>query len=1219
MGRLLVFIAGLLVVALFTALIAPFFIDWTDYRKEFEQQASLILGKKVEVVGTVSARLLPFPSITMNDVRVGTDERGEALITVAHFAMDAELAPFLSGEAKIFDMRIDQPKAQIRLLKDGTLDWVRTGNPQIPAKSVVLEHVSITGGEVDFIDEETGKTRQVRNLTADVSAKSLAGPWRIVGNGWLDGQTGQFTLSTGAPDNESEFRLKARLEPDAQNLTVDLEGALKIVDLKPRYEGNFSVTDRLQTGDKPKPDAKTAGPRVKGKFELTNESITIPDYRLESGSLSDPYVVTGHAKLDTGKVPQFDLTAEGQQIDVSRVGNDGETGKTSREANVSARIRLQAMLAVLADIPIPQVPGQAHVTLPAIVAGDTTLRNVILNVRPNGDGWTIKQAEAELPGRTKVEAKGELKLVDAQSFTGNMLVASTQPSGLATWLSGAVDPALRNVKTTGFSADVNLSPNLQQFENLEIAVGPASLRGRLERQATDGIVPKLSVDLDGDAIDYDALRAIVSLFTGAQSEGALFEHDIAAKLSAKHFSIQDVQADDVTTLFTFSKGRLGLEKLDIGSLGGATVSVQGQLQDGDELPTGTLDSLIYAEDPTALLTILQSKLGNHPALDRLVQNARYYKGADLRLNLTTGGNNDWPVKITLQGSANGSQISSTYSAETLAFGADNEFSLDLKLENPAPSVLLGQMGLDPLPFEGDANTEASLNLAYSTGEPIAATFTFKADHTDFSAKGQIEIDAGHFMVGNYDIALKAGDLEPYLLMAGIGLPQMGTGLPVLLQSHLDISPEAITVRDLRGSLDQNELAGQLMIARNSNPIAVTGALSLSQLDLPWLGETILGPLYSMNDFGFSQEQLAVSPIAGISADLDLNAKHLWAGVFSPFDDVKGKLRYGAGTLDLTDMSGGWQGGSAKGRRSLANSGGSGLLQGRVDVSGANAAGISWVADGKPVVQGTFDLALALETSGKSVAGMWDSLSGSGSMTLHDAVVSGLNLTALDSILPPADMIKGEVTAEAVSPFVMPIIHDGTANLGTVAIPFTIANGKVLAETISAKSDKADFAADAKINLKDLTLQARMRTAYNAGEEALSGADPAITFNWTGSLRQPEEQIDISELTNYLSLRTFERERRRVEALQSNALEKQRLRREVALYKWLAQERERVDQEMLMRKIQQDKLEEAAKAEEDARLKALGIEVDPAPLADQTLVPLTPGQIQQGQDLAAPGH
>ncbi len=46
-GRFLVFLGGVIVVALFVALLAPLFIDWTDFRKNFEDQASRIIGKKV--------------------------------------------------------------------------------------------------------------------------------------------------------------------------------------------------------------------------------------------------------------------------------------------------------------------------------------------------------------------------------------------------------------------------------------------------------------------------------------------------------------------------------------------------------------------------------------------------------------------------------------------------------------------------------------------------------------------------------------------------------------------------------------------------------------------------------------------------------------------------------------------------------------------------------------------------------------------------------------------------------------------------------------------------------------------------------------------------------------------------------------------------------------------------------------------------------------------
>ena len=240
LGRILVGLGGLLVALLFAALIAPLFIDWTGFRQEFEEQASRIIGKKVVVHGTVDARFIPFPSVTLHDVRVGSEADGTPLVQVAEFSMDAELAPFLSGEALIFDMRISKPKARIRLLKDGRLDWMRGSQASIPAKTVVLENVRISDGDIEFIDEQSGRTRRVTGLNADMSATSLAGPWRIDGSGALDGEKGRFTLSTGMPDPRGEgLRLKARILPEGRPVGVDLEGALTVAEGKPSYLGDL--------------------------------------------------------------------------------------------------------------------------------------------------------------------------------------------------------------------------------------------------------------------------------------------------------------------------------------------------------------------------------------------------------------------------------------------------------------------------------------------------------------------------------------------------------------------------------------------------------------------------------------------------------------------------------------------------------------------------------------------------------------------------------------------------------------------------------------------------------------------------------------------------------------------------------------------------------------------------------------------------------------------
>ena len=49
LARLFIVVGSLVAAALFSALIAPYFVDWTNFRQDFESQASRIIGKKVVV------------------------------------------------------------------------------------------------------------------------------------------------------------------------------------------------------------------------------------------------------------------------------------------------------------------------------------------------------------------------------------------------------------------------------------------------------------------------------------------------------------------------------------------------------------------------------------------------------------------------------------------------------------------------------------------------------------------------------------------------------------------------------------------------------------------------------------------------------------------------------------------------------------------------------------------------------------------------------------------------------------------------------------------------------------------------------------------------------------------------------------------------------------------------------------------------------------------
>ncbi|WEX76301.1 AsmA family protein [Sinorhizobium numidicum] len=1177
LARILVTIGGLLVVALFAALIAPLFIDWTDFRKDFEREASRIMGKPVVVHGSVDARLIPFPTVTLKDVRVGSADGGVPLIQVAQFSMSAELAPFLSGEALIFDMRLEQPRARIRLQPDGTLDWARGPRAAIPAKTVMLENVEIADGEIEFVDEQTGRTRRISDLSADLSARTLAGPWKIEGRAVLDGEAGSFSFSSNEVNEEGALSLRARLTPDKRPFGVELEGDLKVVDFRPVYGGRFTLTE-----NRPAEEAKTGGGlRINGEFQLTNESIRVPEYHFEVGPPDDPYIVTGEATLDTGKDQRFLLIADGQQIDVSRIGNSGRDGKTGRDPAISLRQRVEAMMAIAADIPIPQVPGRASLKLPAIVIGDTTVRDVRLDVKPDGAGWVVDNAVALLPGRTQLEAKGRLNLKGQRTFRGDIVIASNQPSGLANWLAGSVDPAIRKLKTAGFAATVNLTDTLQQFESLEVAAGPATLKGRIERQSFADQQPSLSLQLKGNRIDLEALQALAGLVAGDASTGTLLQHAIAADLSADAFSAFGEEARDVQAVLTIKNGQLQAERVAIGALSGAQLAFSGRMSGGFEKPVVSAKMKLAANELTPFLEMIGRHAVAHPALERLIKAGPYYSDAAFDVTLTAGSKDgNAPVTFGVIGTANGSKIAASYQAPDIAQAlAGKGMLLEATLENGQTPVLIGQAGLDPLPFDADDNGILAVKLQSTDGSKANGALTFTTEETSLAAKGEFDLSREHYLEGQGKLTLQTEDFEPYLLLQGIALPQMGSGLPVTLTADIAADPERIAISAAEGKVDQNGFAGELSIDRKV-PGKAEGELALDTLDLEWLGEGVLGQVRDASIGGLSMAPVAQPAWTGLDVALNVKAKRFWPGVYGAVTDFAGKLEWKGDELALSEATGDWLGGKLEGRLQLGNANGSGFLRSRIDLKGGDLAAAGWARGSGPAATGKFDLAVAMEASGATPETMAHSVSGSGTATFNGVTLNGINTAALPQLMAAADALKTEISPDAIRKAAENVLFTGQSVVGAVKVPFSIAGGTVRVQNVAAGDGNAAFSAEASFDLPAGRMSGTIDLTFRPGEDALAGAEPRVQFGYAGLLAAPGVTVDVTDLSNFLSLRAFERERRRVETLQANVLEKQRLRREVALYKARAVERETER----LRAIAEERRRQAAAAEA-ARMKA----------------------------------
>src|SRR5690606_7960826 len=129
--------------------------------------------------------------------------------------------------------------------------------------------------------------------------------------------------------------------------------------------------------------------RVGGAFDFDHAALRIEQFRLETGPLDDPYVAEGAAEIALGVSPRFFIRADGAQVRFDDILPEAGEG-------IGLNQRLSALREFLLDMPRPAIPGRIQVALPAVVAGDTTIRDVHLSAEPNDGGWSIDSLGATL-------------------------------------------------------------------------------------------------------------------------------------------------------------------------------------------------------------------------------------------------------------------------------------------------------------------------------------------------------------------------------------------------------------------------------------------------------------------------------------------------------------------------------------------------------------------------------------------------------------------------------------------------------------------------------------------------------------------------------------------------------------------------------------------------------------------------------------------------------
>lgn len=1271
MGRLFVIIGGLLVLVLTLALVVPPFIDWTGYRERFEVEATRILGRPVHVNGTASARLLPFPSVTFSNVVV-EGSNGEKALTMDQFSMDAELMPFLRGQILIFDMRMEKPQLFAGLDEQGRLNWALPVKTDFVGSQVRLEKLTLNNGQITLRDGMRNREQRFENINATLSADSLAGPWRMNGHMQADGQPVSVEISTSENKPDSPLRLRVRLLPDNLAVSFETDGDVSVQDGKPLYKGQFAVL--TLNGDERKQAAnQNAAPvpvtldklRLTGQFEAQNSGFNIAEFRMEQGEADAPYVINGKAQLDLGKDPHFMISADGQQVYLDGMKPDvavQSNKPVSEQPVMSFREKVDFLQQLIERIPVPDIPGNIDLRLPAIIASGTTIRSIIIRAEPDNGAWQISQLQADLPGRTQIEAKGKLQLGQDFGFQGSFLLASRQPAGFASWLSGDMAaPALSSVPAAGFSGKISLNNDVQRVDDLEIVLGETILNGHFERMSGEKRAASSVLDIQGKALDAGTMQLLSGIFIHDGDLSGLVGENLTVNLKAGPVKFAGLEAEQLDTAFRLSGGKLDFDRLLISGLEGATLSATGSLRPFDNSVNATLDATVLADDLGPVLHRLNEAFPREPLIsalsDRAIAYPELFTSTKLDLimnavNLFADGTNADAAKTEQAqvkpsvGKGETARTSRIKSSKT-ATDADNsdiaELSFSLNgqtgalilsvagsskgtLTGPEPMQLsltanakaasgeaaLALLGLPVVPL--GLMGEAEVNLQ-AQGAPVAGMKTaLEISGEDGNARldGVITV-TGDELTASGRAVLKSDDLEPFLATTGYALPfgrGFGNGLPADITSDFQFGKNIVRLPNLQGKLDNETVTAKLDGSLSDQSVAqLRGEIQLERFDLIALFAAMTGlpqsEIETADGANWSKNPFGARTNLPLGLDVKVSATEAPLSENAAINDFVARLVKNDQQLQISELGGQWANGKLSGKLELNNARGSLLANGDLRLSGGDVATL-YRPEGIAPLSGASDIKLGFTGSGKNMSDLVQSMAGEGALTIDKLGIAGLNPAAVADILLRSDELSDAATtqaepkqAEAERTKLAKILsQSGQMSAAQLQATLSLAGGVIRAPALKLQNEQAVLQADLQLDLNRFTIGGSGSMEILLPVTERNDVTPQLQFAISGKVNEPQVKFDYQPMVQFLTQRGLLREQQRVEAAQALIIEKQRLKREADFYTARMAERKRV----------------RLQAEEELRKRALeavgsGTVLPPEQQMPQSTAPATSGANQ----------
>ncbi|HEX7920918.1 MAG TPA: AsmA family protein, partial [Bradyrhizobium sp.] len=1009
------------ILALVAALVGPYFVDWNQFRPQFEAEASKIIGTPVRVAGNLDARLLPAPSLRLKTVTVGgANDLGK--IRAANLDVELSLSSLMRGEWRANELTVNGLSLDLGLDPKGRIDWSPSSG-SFNLASLAIDRLNLTG-RIALHDAASRSTLELNDIAFSGDVRSLAGAVRGDGNFMFDGNRYPFRISSGQSADGSGTRLHFNIDPGQRPMSADLDGILTFEARAPRFEGSLTLAGTPgQRGGSDMPPWRIAA-RIKSDYSAARLDQVEVSYGAEDRALK----LAGSGDLRFGASPLLRAALSARQLDGDKFAAKDGAKDNARDGNNNVEpVRvLPAMRAVLSGLPQSPIPAQVELTSEQIMLGGRPLQDISAELQSDAKSWTVRRLEFRAPGSTRVSMSGASAQPGASnSFKTALNIESSDPDTLMSWLQGRSDIAYRSQKPLRLRGDVTVSPSGFSIDAMKAEIEGGAVEGRVavaHREATSG--SKVEAQLKAERLDLDATAAFIRSLAGPQAEWpdeAQLSLDVGRAIS----SGQELRP--LLAKIAYSPKNIVLERVRIGQPDNVTLDGSGNFDranatgklavDATAASLGRLTAMVqpFAPALAARLGVLRADAGPvraRLALDLGKGNAADRGSARATIDLDTP---------QLKGNT---VISATPQVAAIrALDVDALRSSDVTVEAKVSAVegnaLLTLLGLDRAVAAGAGPTQFEGSVSGAWHAPLRLKARLWGAGLDADAEGTAEPwskDGAGESKSSVSLRVRSADISPLL-----NLKSSDPAANIRLSSRVALAGDRLTFDDLDSIVAGSRLRGRLAVTL-ADQKSIDGEVGLDQITLAPIFAAAIGA--AGHD---ATEPLGQGLTGAWRGKVTFEALHGLLPGGAELQPVSGTIRSDGQSLTFDGVKGKIGGGEATASID-ARQGVNGLaLNANVQLSGVDGSALRYRSLAMPKARTSMQMTLL--TQGRSASALIGALSGSGAVTLEGLNLPGLDPRAFDVAIRASD--SGQATDDTrLRQIVEPALAAGGLSVGS---------------------------------------------------------------------------------------------------------------------------------------------------------------------------------------------